>query len=53
MDHSSVEVDVVLSQGAELTANRAHFPCGVDLLLAADGEIAALPRTARLVNEDK
>ncbi len=36
-----------------LAANRAHFPCGVDLLLAADGEIAALPRSARLVSEDK
>jgi alpha-D-ribose 1-methylphosphonate 5-triphosphate synthase subunit PhnH len=36
-----------------LAANRAHFPCGVDLLLVADGEVAALPRTARLVNEDK
>ena len=37
----------------QLAANRAHFPCGVDLLLVADGEVAALPRTARLVNEDK
>jgi alpha-D-ribose 1-methylphosphonate 5-triphosphate synthase subunit PhnH len=37
----------------QLAANRALFPCGVDLLLVADGEIAALPRTARLVNEDK
>jgi alpha-D-ribose 1-methylphosphonate 5-triphosphate synthase subunit PhnH len=36
----------------QLATNRAHFPCGVDLLLVADGEVAALPRTARLVNED-
>jgi alpha-D-ribose 1-methylphosphonate 5-triphosphate synthase subunit PhnH len=37
----------------QLAANRGHFPCGVDLLLVGDGEIAALPRTTRLVNEDK
>jgi alpha-D-ribose 1-methylphosphonate 5-triphosphate synthase subunit PhnH len=37
----------------QFAANRARFPCGVDLLLVADGEVAALPRTARLVNEDK
>ena len=37
----------------QFAANRAHFPCGVDLLLVADGEVAALPRTTRLVNEDK
>ena len=37
----------------QLTANRAHFPCGVDLLLIADSEMAALPRSVRLINEDK
>ena len=36
----------------QLAANRAQFPCGIDLLLVAHGELAALPRTARLVNED-
>jgi alpha-D-ribose 1-methylphosphonate 5-triphosphate synthase subunit PhnH len=38
---------------SQLAANRAHFPCGVDLLLVADGELAGLPRSVRLVNEDK
>lgn len=32
-----------------LAVNRAHFPCGVDLLLVADGEVAALPRSVRVV----
>jgi alpha-D-ribose 1-methylphosphonate 5-triphosphate synthase subunit PhnH len=35
----------------ELRANRAQFPCGVDLILAAPGAIAALPRSVRLVTE--
>jgi len=30
-------------------ANRAGFPCGVDLVLAAPNAIAALPRSARLI----
>jgi alpha-D-ribose 1-methylphosphonate 5-triphosphate synthase subunit PhnH len=37
----------------QLATNRAQFPCGVDLLLVGDGDVAALPRTVRLVNEDK
>ena len=37
----------------QLAANRGHFPCGVDLLLVADGEGAALPRSTRLLNEDE
>ncbi|RTL68981.1 MAG: phosphonate C-P lyase system protein PhnH [Hyphomicrobiales bacterium] len=36
---------------AELAANRAQFPCGVDLIFAAPGAIAALPRSVRLVKE--
>ncbi|HWJ75762.1 MAG TPA: phosphonate C-P lyase system protein PhnH [Kaistia sp.] len=32
----------------ELAANRALFPRGVDLILAASGCIAALPRTTRI-----
>jgi alpha-D-ribose 1-methylphosphonate 5-triphosphate synthase subunit PhnH len=35
-----------------LTANRALFPRGVDLILASANEIAALPRSVRLVGED-
>jgi alpha-D-ribose 1-methylphosphonate 5-triphosphate synthase subunit PhnH len=37
---------------SQLAVNRGRFPCGVDLLLVADGEVAALPRSVRLVNED-
>lgn len=33
----------------QLAANRAGFPLGVDLLFAAPGRIAALPRSAQLV----
>jgi alpha-D-ribose 1-methylphosphonate 5-triphosphate synthase subunit PhnH len=36
---------------ARLTANRSLFPRGVDLLLASANEIAALPRSVRLVEE--
>ncbi len=32
----------------ELAANRALFPRGVDLILAAPGTLAALPRTTRI-----
>ena len=32
-----------------LTANRALFPCGVDLLLVTDAAVAALPRSVMLV----
>lgn len=32
----------------ELAANRAQFPCGVDLLFAAPNAVAALPRSVRL-----
>ena len=35
-----------------LAANRALFPCGVDLLLVTDAAVAALPRSAILVEED-
>ncbi len=34
-----------------LSANRALFPRGVDLLLATEGQIAALPRSVRLVGD--
>jgi alpha-D-ribose 1-methylphosphonate 5-triphosphate synthase subunit PhnH len=34
-----------------LTFNRSLFPRGVDLILASANEIAALPRSVRLVNE--
>jgi alpha-D-ribose 1-methylphosphonate 5-triphosphate synthase subunit PhnH len=34
---------------AQLAGNRARYPLGVDLIFAAPGEIAALPRSARLV----
>jgi alpha-D-ribose 1-methylphosphonate 5-triphosphate synthase subunit PhnH len=33
---------------ARLTANRALFPCGVDLLLVSDDAIAALPRSVHV-----
>ncbi len=32
-----------------IAANNALFPCGVDLLFAADDCVAALPRTSRLI----
>jgi alpha-D-ribose 1-methylphosphonate 5-triphosphate synthase subunit PhnH len=38
--------------GARLVANRQLFPCGVDLILAADKEIAALPRSIRVVSQE-
>jgi alpha-D-ribose 1-methylphosphonate 5-triphosphate synthase subunit PhnH len=37
---------------SRLTANRGRFPCGVDLLLVTMNEVAALPRSVRIVNED-
>jgi alpha-D-ribose 1-methylphosphonate 5-triphosphate synthase subunit PhnH len=33
---------------ARWNANRALFPCGVDLLLVADDRVAALPRSTRI-----
>ena len=36
---------------AQLIANRALFPRGVDLILASDSEIAALPRSVRVAND--
>jgi alpha-D-ribose 1-methylphosphonate 5-triphosphate synthase subunit PhnH len=33
---------------AQLADNRALFPCGIDIVLVAGSEIAALPRTTRL-----
>ena len=33
-----------------LAANRRLFPCGIDLLLATDTDIMALPRSVRLTN---
>jgi alpha-D-ribose 1-methylphosphonate 5-triphosphate synthase subunit PhnH len=35
---------------AQLVANRARFPMGVDLILVAPGEVAALPRSVRIVD---
>jgi len=32
-------------------ANHSLFPCGLDVLLAAPGRVAGLPRTTRLVEE--
>jgi alpha-D-ribose 1-methylphosphonate 5-triphosphate synthase subunit PhnH len=34
---------------AQLAANRALFPRGVDLMLCAPGQVAALPRSVRLM----
>ena len=34
---------------AQLSANRALFPRGVDVMLCAPGEVAALPRSVRLM----
>ncbi len=33
-------------------ANGALFPCGIDLVLVAGSDVAALPRTVRLVRKD-
>jgi alpha-D-ribose 1-methylphosphonate 5-triphosphate synthase subunit PhnH len=33
----------------QLADNRARFPCGVDLIFVTDAEIAALPRSCRIV----
>lgn len=33
----------------QLTANRERFPCGVDLVFVTPTDIAALPRSARIV----
>jgi alpha-D-ribose 1-methylphosphonate 5-triphosphate synthase subunit PhnH len=33
---------------SQVQANRARFPCGVDLFFATDAEIAALPRSTCL-----
>jgi alpha-D-ribose 1-methylphosphonate 5-triphosphate synthase subunit PhnH len=53
-DRRSILVDSLPNDFSDrFAANRAHFPCGIDLLLVADGEVAALPRSVRLVNEDK
>lgn len=37
---------------AQLQANRAVFPCGVDLIFAGAGQLAALPRSVNLVSGD-
>jgi alpha-D-ribose 1-methylphosphonate 5-triphosphate synthase subunit PhnH len=37
--------------GAQLVANRALFPRGVDVILVTDDAIAALPRSVRVVTE--
>ena len=37
---------------ARLAANRGRFPCGIDLLLVTANEVAALPRSVRIVRED-
>jgi alpha-D-ribose 1-methylphosphonate 5-triphosphate synthase subunit PhnH len=36
---------------ARLLANRDLFPRGVDLILTADEEVTALPRSVRVVSE--
>jgi alpha-D-ribose 1-methylphosphonate 5-triphosphate synthase subunit PhnH len=36
---------------ARLAGNRAMFPRGIDLVLVADGRVAALPRSTKLVPE--
>jgi len=38
--------------GAQLIANRTLFPRGVDLVLLAERELAALPRSIRIVREE-
>ncbi len=35
--------------GRQLAANRTRFPCGVDLVFATPTELAALPRSCRIV----
>lgn len=35
---------------AQLAANRTRFPCGVDLVFATATEIAALPRSTRILD---
>ena len=35
----------------QFTDNRAQFPCGVDIVLAAPAHVAALPRSVRLARE--
>jgi alpha-D-ribose 1-methylphosphonate 5-triphosphate synthase subunit PhnH len=37
---------------ARLRINRSHFPRGIDLLLVAGNEIAALPRSTSVVSEE-
>lgn len=36
----------------QLTDNRARFPCGVDLVFVTSTEIAALPRSSRIMEGD-
>ena len=36
-----------------LAANRRLFPCGIDLLLATETEVMALPRSVRLVSGER
>ncbi|MDQ0394673.1 phosphonate C-P lyase system protein PhnH [Labrys monachus] len=36
---------------AELAANHASFPRGIDLFLVSDGIVAALPRSSKLIGE--
>jgi alpha-D-ribose 1-methylphosphonate 5-triphosphate synthase subunit PhnH len=38
--------------GAQLMANHALFPRGVDLILLAEREVAALPRSVHIVGKD-
>ncbi|OCW57824.1 phosphonate C-P lyase system protein PhnH [Hoeflea olei] len=38
--------------GAQWAANRQAFPRGIDLVLAAPGAVAALPRSARLIRQE-
>jgi alpha-D-ribose 1-methylphosphonate 5-triphosphate synthase subunit PhnH len=37
--------------GGRLAANRALFPCGVDLILVSSDSVVALPRSVRVVGE--
>jgi alpha-D-ribose 1-methylphosphonate 5-triphosphate synthase subunit PhnH len=37
---------------ARIAANRSLFPCGVDLVLVAANEVAALPRSVRVVDAE-
>lgn len=53
---SGIEREATLSAGplpqdfaAQLADNRARFPLGVDVIFAAPGAIAALPRSVRLM----